>query len=65
LKGSAGNVSAKRLFEAARVLERLGEESRLEAAEGAWRALSVEAAHAVDALNRVEGICETQPLPAR
>jgi HPt (histidine-containing phosphotransfer) domain-containing protein len=43
LKGSAGNLSAGGLFEAARVLERIGTESRMDAAEAAWRRLSVEA----------------------
>jgi signal transduction histidine kinase/DNA-binding response OmpR family regulator len=62
LKGAAGNVSARRLFEAAKVLERLGAESRLDAAEGAWRALSVEAARVVDTLNRIEGVSEAQPI---
>ena len=43
LKGSAGNLSADGVFEAARVLERIGAESRMEAAEAASRQLSVEA----------------------
>ena len=43
LKGAAANLSAGGLFEAASVLERLGAESRLDAAEAAWRPLSVEA----------------------
>ena len=43
LKGAAGNLSAGGLFEAARVLERIGAESRMDAAEAAWRQLSVEA----------------------
>jgi hypothetical protein len=34
------------------VLERLGAESRLDAAEAAWRPLSVEASHVIDELRR-------------
>jgi two-component system sensor histidine kinase/response regulator len=52
LKGAAANLSAVGLFEAARVLERLGAESRTDAAEAAWRHLSVEAANVVDVLSR-------------
>src|SRR4029077_14775060 len=43
LKGAAGNLSAGGLFDAACVLERIGTESRMDAAGGAWRQLSVEA----------------------
>jgi len=50
LKGAAGNLSAGGLFEAARVLERVGAESRMDAAEGAWRQLSVEASNVIDVL---------------
>ena len=50
LKGSAANLSAIGLFDAAQVLERIGAESRMAGAEGAWRQLSVEAAHVIDAL---------------
>jgi CheY-like chemotaxis protein len=52
LKGAAGNMSAGALFEAARVLERLGAESRMEPAEAAWRQLSVEASNVIDVLRR-------------
>jgi len=52
LKGAAGNLSAGGLFEAARVLERVGAESRLDAAEAAWRQLSVEATSVIDVLRR-------------
>ena len=52
LKGSAANLSAGGLFEAAHVLERLGAESRMDAAEAAWRQLSVEAANAIDVMGR-------------
>ena len=54
LKGAAGNLSAPGLFEAAFVLERLGAESRMDAAQAAWRVLSGEAANVVDALRRYE-----------
>jgi CheY-like chemotaxis protein len=54
LKGAAGNLAAKGLFEAARVLERLGAESRLDAAEAASRVVAAEAANVVDALRRFE-----------
>ena len=52
LKGAAANLSAGGLVEAAGVLERLGAESRLDAAEAAWRPLSVEASHVIDVLRR-------------
>jgi HPt (histidine-containing phosphotransfer) domain-containing protein len=50
LKGAAGNLSAGGLFEAARVLERVGAESHMDAAEAAWRQLSVEASNVIDVL---------------
>jgi HPt (histidine-containing phosphotransfer) domain-containing protein len=53
LKGAAGNLSATRLFQAARTLELLGGESRFAAAEAAWRVLSVEASAVLDTLARV------------
>jgi two-component system, sensor histidine kinase and response regulator len=52
LKGAAGNLSACGLFEAARALERVAAESRMDAAEGAWRQLSVEASNVIDVLGR-------------
>jgi HPt (histidine-containing phosphotransfer) domain-containing protein len=52
LKGAAASLSAGGLAEAAGVLERLGAESRLDAAEAAWRSLSVETSHVVDLLRR-------------
>src|SRR5581483_1583985 len=54
LKGAAGNLAASGLFEAARVLERLGAESRLDAAAAAARVVAAEAANVVDALRRFE-----------
>ncbi|HUF05844.1 MAG TPA: response regulator [Candidatus Binatia bacterium] len=50
LKGAAGNLSVLALFEAADVLERVGAESRMDAAAGAWRRLSAEASQAIDLL---------------
>jgi two-component system, sensor histidine kinase and response regulator len=50
LKGVAANLSAPRLLDAARLLEVLGAESRLEPAEAAWRTLAAEAASVMDAL---------------
>jgi signal transduction histidine kinase/DNA-binding response OmpR family regulator len=52
LKGSAASLSADALCDAARVLERIGAESRMDAADAAWRQLSIEASHAVDVLRR-------------
>jgi two-component system, sensor histidine kinase and response regulator len=52
LKGSAGNLSAVGVFDAARVLERIGAESHMDAAEAAWRQLAVEASHIIDVLRR-------------
>jgi two-component system, sensor histidine kinase and response regulator len=43
LKGSAGNMSAPALFEAARALEHIGVERRLDDAEAAWQHLNAEA----------------------
>ncbi len=54
LKGAAGNLSATSLFEAAQVMERLGAESRVEAAQAAWRHLSAQAANVMDALRQEE-----------
>ncbi len=54
LKGAAGNLSEGSLFEAAHVLERLGAEGRLDAAEAAWRRLSLEASATIDALQRLD-----------
>jgi two-component system sensor histidine kinase/response regulator len=52
LKGAASNLSAGALFEAASLLERVAAEGRADAAEAAWRRLSVEASHALDQLRR-------------
>jgi PAS domain S-box-containing protein len=50
LKRAAANFSAIGLFEAAGVLERLGAERRLDPAHAAFRRLSMEAAHVLEAL---------------
>jgi HPt (histidine-containing phosphotransfer) domain-containing protein len=50
LRGAAGNLSAIGLFEAAQVLERIGAESRMDAADGACRQFSVEASQVIDVL---------------
>jgi PAS domain S-box-containing protein len=52
LKGSAANLSIDRLCDAARVLERLGDESNMDAADAAWQQLSVEASTVIDVLHR-------------
>ncbi|MEO8258989.1 MAG: response regulator [Acidobacteriota bacterium] len=52
LKGAAANLSAGGLLAAASVLERIGAEERLDAAEAAWRHLSVEASDIIDVLRR-------------
>src|SRR6185295_9644482 len=54
LKGAAGNLSALGLFNAALILERVGAEARLDAAEAAWRLLSMEASQVLDALRHYE-----------
>jgi len=54
LKGAAGNLSAMGLFEAARTLERIGAESRVEDIDGAWRVLAGEAARVLDDLKQFE-----------
>ncbi|PWT81699.1 MAG: hypothetical protein C5B57_09970 [Blastocatellia bacterium] len=54
LKGAAGNLSEGALFEAARTLERIGAQSRLQAADAAWRRLSMEASAVIDELRRLE-----------
>ncbi len=54
LKGAAGNMSAQGLFEAAATLERIGAEGRFDAADAAWRALSVAAANVIDVLTKLD-----------
>jgi two-component system sensor histidine kinase/response regulator len=52
LKGAAANLSAGGLFEASSVLERIGAEGRMDAADAAWRTLSVEGSNVIDVLRR-------------
>jgi signal transduction histidine kinase/DNA-binding response OmpR family regulator/HPt (histidine-containing phosphotransfer) domain-containing protein len=54
LKGAAGNLSALGLFETAEILEQLAREHRFDAADAAFRRLSDDAAHLLDALRRNE-----------
>jgi signal transduction histidine kinase/CheY-like chemotaxis protein len=62
LKGAAANLSATGLFEAAAVLERMGAERRLDAAQAAWRQLSIEAALVLDLLRQCERSGSSGPL---
>ena len=62
LRGSAANLAVGGLFEAAGVLERIAEESDLDAADTAWRQLSVEAASVVNVLGRYSE-SEKEPSP--
>jgi HPt (histidine-containing phosphotransfer) domain-containing protein len=64
LAGSAANLSATGLFEAARVLERIGAESRMDAAEAAGRRLSAEAVNVLEALRRFEATVAKEPACA-
>jgi CheY-like chemotaxis protein len=63
LKGVAGNVSANRLSEAASVLELIAGESRMDAADGAWHHVSVEASHVLQIL-RARVANATEPCPS-
>lgn len=53
LKGAAGNLSAMDLMAAARALERIGAEGRIEAAPAAFRELTTQAALAIDSLRQM------------
>jgi HPt (histidine-containing phosphotransfer) domain-containing protein len=55
LRGSAANLSTPGLVEAARSLEQIGAEGRLEAAEAAWERLSEEARTAMAAMRETRG----------
>jgi PAS domain S-box-containing protein len=52
LKGASGNLAAATLVDAARTLEKIGAEHRLEEADGAWVHLSGAAAAVLDELRR-------------
>jgi CheY-like chemotaxis protein len=60
LKGAAGTIAATALYGAARTLERLGSEGRLEPAEAAWRVLSKEAASLMDEFREMEAATQAQ-----
>jgi HPt (histidine-containing phosphotransfer) domain-containing protein len=62
LKGAAANLSAAGLFDAAAVLERIGAEARVNAAEAGWRRLSAEAAEVMDVLRACEQSGSSGPL---
>ena len=65
LKGAAGNLSADRLFEAARVLERIGAEWRMDAVDDAWRLLSIEAHAIIKVLGRYQSTSVPAAILAR
>ena len=50
LKGAAGNLSASQLVGAARMLEEIGADGRVEAADAAWEQLAAEAQRVMNAL---------------
>ena len=50
----AGNLSASSLFDAAEILERVGAEARLDAADAAWRRLSMAASEVLTTLRQHE-----------
>jgi len=52
LKGSAGTMATGRLFNSAHLLERIGAESRMDAAEAAWSELAIEARAVTGALRQ-------------
>jgi len=50
LKGAAASLSVSELVEAARILEQIGADGRVEAAGAAWERVAAEAARAMEAL---------------
>jgi CheY-like chemotaxis protein len=54
LKAVASSLSASSLFDAAEILERIGAESRLDAAEAAWRRLSMAASEVLTTIRQNE-----------
>jgi PAS domain S-box-containing protein len=52
LKGAAGSLMATRLADAAKALEILGAESRLESVDGVFQTLTIEASRVLDVLRR-------------
>jgi signal transduction histidine kinase/CheY-like chemotaxis protein len=55
LRGAAGTLSARGVVDAALVMERMGAENQLGAAEAAWKRLNAEAAHLAAALQAMDG----------
>ena len=55
LRGAAGTLSAGGVVDAALVLERMGTENRMGAADAGWKVLSAEAADLAAALQAMEG----------
>ena len=62
LRGAAGNLSAGALCEDARVLERVGADSRMDEADAAWRQLSIDAGALCHELRRYD-TSATEPSP--
>jgi two-component system sensor histidine kinase/response regulator len=54
LKGAAGTLSARGVFEAAQTLERLGAEALLEPTQAAWRSLAKEATELMDTFRQMD-----------
>jgi two-component system, sensor histidine kinase and response regulator len=61
LKGSAGNISAQDLFEAARALEHIGLEARLDEAAAAWQRLDAEALAVMQTLRALSAQSPQEP----
>jgi signal transduction histidine kinase/DNA-binding NarL/FixJ family response regulator len=64
LKGSAANLSAKGVFDAAAMLEQAAADSQMAAAAEAWRALSIEADRLIVALKQYRPAAEMPNLCA-
>jgi HPt (histidine-containing phosphotransfer) domain-containing protein len=54
LKGAAGNLSASALFDATAMLERIGADGRLDAAEAGWRRVVIEVSLLMSTLREFE-----------
>jgi HPt (histidine-containing phosphotransfer) domain-containing protein len=61
LKGAAGTLSARAVFEATQTLERLAAAGRLESVEAAWKTLAKEADTLMDTLRTMEGAAPGPP----
>ncbi len=62
LRGAAGNISATDVMASALVLEQMGTESRMDAAEGAWRKLAGHADRLIDELRSRVDQSAAEPL---